>query len=69
MKFNKAKCKFLHLGQGNLEYQCRLGHEGIENHPVEKDLGSWWTGLEKEHLQPRKSAIAWAASQEVCSAG
>ena len=25
MKFNNAKCKVLHLGQGKLQCQCRLG--------------------------------------------
>jgi len=38
MRFNKAKGKVLHLGQGNTLHQYRLGDEGTERSPVKRDL-------------------------------
>jgi len=39
MKLNNAKCKVLHLGQGNSKHRYRLGREWIGSRPAEKDLG------------------------------
>ena len=39
MKFNKAKHKVLHMGQGNLKHKYRLGREWIENSPEERTWG------------------------------
>ncbi|GAB0210116.1 hypothetical protein GRJ2_003477400 [Grus japonensis] len=39
MKFNKAKCKVLHMGQRDPKYSYRLREEWIESSPEEKDLG------------------------------
>ncbi|GAB0180209.1 cAMP-dependent protein kinase inhibitor alpha [Grus japonensis] len=39
IKFNKAKCKVLQVGQGNPQYQYRLGEEWIKSCSVGEDLG------------------------------
>ncbi|GAB0182870.1 cAMP-dependent protein kinase inhibitor alpha [Grus japonensis] len=39
MKFNKAKCKVLHMGQRSPKHNYSPGGEGIESSPEEKDLG------------------------------
>ena len=38
MRFNTFKSKVLHLGQCNHYYQYKLGDEGIEHSPAEKEL-------------------------------
>ena len=39
LKFNKGKCRVLHLGRNNPTYQYRLGVDLLESSSVERDLG------------------------------
>jgi len=39
MRINKSRCRVLHLGRNNDEYQYRLGNDVLEISSMGKDLG------------------------------
>ena len=55
LKFNKSKCKVLHLGQGNTHYQYKPQDERIECSPAEKDL---WALVYGKLVMSQQCALA-----------
>ncbi|GAB0209268.1 mitochondrial enolase superfamily member 1 [Grus japonensis] len=60
MKFNKDKCKVLHLGKHNPRVQHRLGSTWLESSSVERDLGV----LVDNKLNERTMCCSGKASQQ-----